>query len=303
MRSDNDLITSFHAHLLTEKRISENTFLAYRQDIEQLLTFLHERKETLSTCTKTHLKSLLKKLKRSGAKPRTLSRKISAVKLFFAYLHQHYAIANRADGLVFPKIEKSLPIYLTENEIERLFKVAKRDESPRGRRNKVILSLLYATGMRISELLGLTIDQVQFDTGFIQVMGKGNKERAVPVPHGMLKMLRNYVDVTKKQLLPASIPLSNNHLFISFYQGKDRPMTRQAYWIILKKLLVKANITKKVSPHTLRHSLATHMLRNGANLRSLQLLLGHEQLSTLQVYTHLETTQIRDVYDKKHPRA
>ena len=168
----------------------------------------------------------------------------------------------------------------------------------------MIISLLYATGMRISELLSLTLNQINFSTGFIQITGKGNKERSIPLPQNMLQAIRNYLDKIYSQLISKE---AKNHkpeyFFVSSYKKNIRPITRQACWMILKKILLKANINKKVSPHTLRHSLATHLLKNGANIRSIQLLLGHENLSTVQIYTHLEISEIRKIYDEKHPRS
>ena len=203
-----------------------------------------------------------------------------------------------------PKIEKKLPVYLTPDEVERLFKVANRDETPRGMRNKVMLSLLYASGVRISELLSLTVDNINFNTGFVQVTGKGNKERAIPLPGNVISLLRVYLDTTHKQFFSGDkqpVPL---YLFISSVNGaKVEPPSRQALWLLLKKMIIQAQILKNVSPHSLRHSLATHLLKNGADLRSLQLLLGHENLATVQIYTHLEKSELRKIYDKKHPRA
>jgi integrase/recombinase XerD len=303
MNTDDQLITAFETHLLTEKRVAKNTFLAYQRDIKQLVTFLREQQLTLFKATKTHLKRFLKQLKQQKIKARTLSRKISAIKLLYSYLNEHFNVPNKAEALIFPKIEKTLPLYLTEEEIERLFRVANRFTSARGIRNKTMLSFLYATGMRITELLQLTIPQINFETGFVHVTGKGNKERSIPIQQAVLTLLGNYLKNTYKLLLPRKTEQRSQQLFFTTYRNDIKPMSRQSFWIILKKMLRQAQITKNVSPHTLRHSLATHLLKNGANLRSLQLLLGHEQLSTVQIYTHLETSQIRKIYDEKHPRS
>ncbi|MBD3273600.1 tyrosine recombinase [Candidatus Dependentiae bacterium] len=305
--NDDHFFTSFSTFLLTEKRASENTFLAYKRDIEQFLEFLKNKKLTIKTCNKNNLKNFLKKLKDSGISSKTLSRKISCLKAFFNFLNEKFKIPNKAGGLVFPKLEKKLPTYLTEKEIEKLLKVANKDRSDKGIRNRVMLSLLYASGMRVSELVSLKIDQIHFDTGFIGLVGKGNKERLVPLPESILKFLRFYLDNIYEKLIPKKIKDKNsfgqNFLFFSFYKDRIKPISRQSFWVILKKFLVKAKINKKVSPHTLRHSLATHLLKSGANIRSLQLLLGHEQLTTVQIYTHLEKSHLREVYDDKHPRA
>lgn len=297
-------IAAFETHLLTEKRVAHNTFLAYKQDIDQFIQFLHASDQTVDSCTKTHLKHFLKKLKKEGLKARTLSRKISSLKLLYSFLSEHYQIHNHAESLISPKLEKNLPNFLTESEIESLFKVVNNDESPRGIRNKVMLSMLYASGMRISELLSLEAQHINFETGFVSVFGKGNKERFIPLPQNVLSLVRYYFDDVYFKLLGTSENTQEiKHLFVSFYGKKVKPMTRQACWVLLKKLLLKAHIDKNFSPHTLRHSLATHLLKNGADLRSLQLILGHEQLGTVEIYTHLQTGELRKIYDKKHPRS
>ena len=310
--NDDYFFTSFSTFLLTEKRVSKNTFLAYSRDIEQLLNFFKSKKLTIKNCNKNDIKKFLKKLKDQGVSSKTLSRKISCLKAFFNFLSDRFKVPNKAGSLIFPKIEKTLPIYLTELEIENLLGAASKDRSDKGIRNRVMLSLIYASGMRVSELVNLRIDQIHFDTGFIDIIGKGNKERLVPLPVNVLKFLRFYLDNIYEKLKPKKARGSNsfgqnsfgqNFLFFSFYRKQIKPISRQSFWIILKNILSKADIKKKVSPHTLRHSLATHLLKSGANIRSLQILLGHEQLTTVQVYTHLEKSHLRKVYDDKHPRA
>ncbi len=310
--NDDHFFTLFTTFLLTEKRVSKNTFLAYRRDIEQLLNFFKDKKLTIKSCNQNDIKKFLKKLKDLGVSAKTLSRKISCLKAFFNFLSDRFKIPNRAGSLIFPKIEKTLPIYLTELEVENLLGAASKDRSDKGVRNRVMLSLIYASGMRVSELVNLKIDQIHFDTGFIGIIGKGNKERLVPLPVNVLKFLRFYLDNIYEKLKPKKTSdksfldknsFGQNFLFFSFYRKQIKPISRQSFWIILKNILSKADIKKKVSPHTLRHSLATHLLKSGANIRSLQMLLGHEQLTTVQVYTHLEKSHLRKVYDDKHPRA
>ncbi len=303
MLTEDQVQTAFETYLLTEKRVAQNSFLAYKQDVVQLVDNLHRNRVDLLSCNNNHLKKFLKVLKDRGLKARTLSRKISSFKLLYTFLNERYGVPDKAAVLIFPRLEKTLPIYLSAAEIEILFRIANRDNSPKGVRNKVMLSLLYAAGMRISELLQLTTNDFRFDEGFVQIQGKGSKERLVPMPMNLLKLFRQYLDGPHKLTTPKGTQNNSLLLFVSYNKGQFQSLTRQAYWLILKKLLVKANITKSVSPHTLRHSLATHLLRNGADLRSLQLLLGHERLSTTQIYTHLEKNQVRKVYDIKHPRS
>ena len=166
-----------------------------------------------------------------------------------------------------------------------------------------MIHLLYATGMRVSELTHLSVDQLQFDTGFVQLMGKGKKERMVPLPKATLELVREYLDNPAREQLAGLAGSEENYLFATKMRGRLQPISRQSVWNILKSSINAAGIAKNISPHSLRHSLATHLLRNGANIRSLQMLLGHEQLTTVQVYTHLEDTQLRKIYDKAHPRS
>lgn len=302
LKEDLDLTTNFHTYLLTEKRVSKNTFFAYKKDIEQFVLFFNENKISLDSCNKNHLKKYLKFLNDQNLSAKTLSRKISALKSFFKFLNERFDFENKAKNLIFPKIEKNLPTYLTESEIQKLFGIANKDESLKGQRNKIMLYLLYASGMRVSELVALTVDQIHFDTGFVFLTGKGNKERSVPLPVNILNLLRYYLDNIYLKLLPENSG-EKKYLFFSVYKNIIKPITRQSFWIILRNILKKADIYKNISPHSLRHSLATHLLKNGADIRSLQILLGHENISTVQIYTHLEKKQVREIYDKKHPRA
>lgn len=303
--SDEALIL-FDTYLLTEKRVAQNSFSAYKSDLEQFLQFLTSIKVTLETCSKKHLTLFLKWLYDQGIGARSVARKISTLKLLFSFLHEKYELKNCAQDLILPHLEKKLPLYLTEDEITRLLEFVARDNSQRGIRNKTMLYLLYATGMRISELLSLTVDSIQFQTGFVNVVGKGRKERSVPIPVSVLALVQTYMNSSYKMLLESAgieKQKGENYLFFSVQNKEIKPLRRQTFWGILKKLLKGAYISKDISPHSLRHSLATHLLHQGADLRSLQLLLGHEQIATVQIYTHLEKSELRKMYDKKHPRA
>jgi len=314
------IINKFEAYLLTEKRVSQSTFEAYMRDVRQLALFLKgECKSTLKSAKKEHLKSFLYFLKQKKSSARTMARKISAIKVLYNYLSTYMGYKNIASDLTFPKLEKKLPHYLTEKEVEKLFDMAEKDDSVVGVRNKIMLYLLYVSGMRISEMVHLKVSQVQFDSGFINVTGKGGKGRVIPLPKPMLKKLEAYVEqVLPKLIGPSKVSKvskvskknknkvsrqRNSYLFPVIYAGKIKHISRQAFWAILKDIWRKTGSKKTISPHQLRHSLATHMLRKGVDLRSLQMLLGHENLSTVQIYTHLDIGYLRDVYDKKHPRA
>lgn len=301
---DKVLVTKFESYLLTERRVAQNTFDAYRRDLEQLFLFLKKRNVKFKTIEPQDLKDFLKELKKEGLTARSMARKISCFKTFFLYLDEYFDISNPTEQLILPKLEKKLPQYLTEKEIEKLFRVADLDKTPLGVRNKVMLYLLYTSGTRISELVHLTISHIDFSNGFIMVPGKGGKERMIPLPEHMFSIIHNYFEnvfplLTNKE----GQELKTDYVFPTYYGKKLRPMTRQSFWMYLKRLSFEANIKKDLSPHKLRHSLATHLLKKGADLRSLQLLLGHEQLTTVQIYTHVETSHLRKIYDDKHPRS
>ncbi len=299
-----DVVNKFIVYLLTEKRVSHNTFAAYRRDIQQFMFFLKQANLVLEDLVLKDLKHFLKYLKDLELSARSMSRKISSLKTFYGYLEHHHGWDNLASELIFPKLEKRLPSYLSEQEIEHLLKVASADATDQAIRNKVMLYLLYVSGMRISEMTNMHLSDIHFDTGFIAITGKGGKGRMIPMPSPMLAMLKKYLDTVHRNFVAKKAKKrATDYLFPICYGGKIKPITRQAFWGILKNLWKKTGIAKSVSPHKLRHSLATHMLKNGADLRSLQLILGHESISTVQIYTHLETSYSRSVYDKKHPRS
>lgn len=296
------VLIKFEAYLLTEKRVAHNTFAAYKRDIEQFEQFLHSKnKEFDQSLSPEDIKDFLQELHNEQLHASSIARKISALKTLFQYVHQHLSWPNHAEHIIFPKIEKRLPKYLSEQEIEQLFIAAENDRSDAGIRNKVMLYLLYVSGMRISELTKLKRSNIHFDTGFIAITGKGGKGRMIPLPQGMLVALKEYMQTVHSAFVAKG--RQTDYLFPIIYAGKIKPISRQALWGILNDLWEKTGIKKNISPHQLRHSFATHMLKNGANLRSLQLLLGHENLSTVQIYTHVEKSYARNIYDKKHPRS
>lgn len=300
MIDSQDLVTAFHAYLLAEKRCAKNSFLAYRADISQFFCFLKKRCWSLESITHEQLVLFLEFLYENRMETRTVSRKISALKLFFDFCSQRYGIVNSATTLQFPKPEKRLPKYLTEEEVQRLLETASKHKTPHGVRDAIMIYTLYVTGMRISELLFLKRSDINFDENIIRVTGKGSKQRMIPVPELVMKMILSYLDNEHKNLLKQN---DSDYLFPVLYQKKVKPISRQSFWNSLNLLCAQAGIQKHVSPHQLRHSFATHLLKQGADLRSLQLLLGHETIATVQIYTHIETSHLRSLYDKKHPRS
>jgi integrase/recombinase XerD len=295
------VLNKFEAFLLTERRCALNTFHAYMQDLRQFIAFLTTQNKKLSETEVVLLKGYLSALKKTEHSARSVARKISSLKVFFKWAHAALEWPDYTHNLVFPKIEKKLPNYLTQEEIQELLKVAYEDVSDFGKRNLVMLYLLYTAGLRITELTTLQISSIDFDTGCLTVQGKGGKGRIVPLPQIMVALLKDYLSTFHKKFIETHGKA--DFLFPIIYAGKIRPISRQAFWGILKELCKKTTIQRPVSPHVLRHSLATHLLKNGAHLRSLQLLLGHENLSTVQIYTHVELSYLRSIYDKKHPRS
>lgn len=302
MRID-EAVMAFEIYLLSERRLARNTIASYLSDLNQLQNYVAKKKIIMVKDLNTpflrgYLKFLRNKLQ---AGPTSMSRKVSTLKSWFKFLNQRYQIDNFAAILVFPKLQKKLPNFLTEIEIEKLLDHAAKDETSLGIRNRVMLMLLYVTGMRISELTELKVQSLNFDEGLIVVNGKGDKQRIVPVLPEVLDLIRHTYLKTVYPLLLGSH--HSDYLFPSLHRDKVCSITRQSFWLILKKIAHTADISKKLSPHLLRHSLATHLLRKGANLRLLQTLLGHERLSTVQIYTHVDIDYLRGIYDNKHKRS
>lgn len=296
-----DLVTKFEAYLLTEKRVSQNTFAAYKQDLSQLVAFLEKEQLPIEQVKTGDLKRFLQYLHDRTLSARSIARKIAALKGLFTFLASRHGFQNAAEDLIVPKIKKNLPEYFSEQEIELLFQAAEQDTTPQGRRNQMMLYLMYVTGLRVSELVHLKIAHIMFNEGRIRIEGKGGRHRILPLPLSIVTMLKNYI----KQELDSFMDKhgKTEYLFPIKYGRQLKPISRQAFWILLKGIWKKADIKKQISPHKLRHSFATHMLKRGVNLRYLQEMLGHENVATVQVYTHVETSFLRKIYDKKHPRS
>ncbi len=298
-----DTFSQFCVYLLTEKRVSQNTFEAYKRDIHQFIVFCEYKKLSLTTLVLKDLKDFLKYLYDLNISASSMVRKISSLRVFFAYLSERRDIKNIAAQLLFPKVEKKLPRYLTEQEVKSLFNSVAQDNSLHAKRNRAMVYLLYATGMRISELIKLTLSDLHFDSEFVGVQGKGGKQRHIPIPTSIVLIIKDYLESEERLIEDKKSKKRTSYLFTIQYGKKVNHMSRQSFWVILKELWEKTGSKNSISPHKLRHSFATHMLKNGADLRSLQLLLGHENLSTVQIYTHVEKSYLRKVYDKKHSRS
>jgi len=285
-------IEKFIRYLDIEKNYSKHTILNYRLDLKDFNKFLGGLElEKIDYLT---LRKYLAALKEKNLSTRSIGRKLSALRSFFRFLTRDgYLKTNPILILSSPKQDKHLPLFLTEEEVFRLIEsaFAKNEKDERGLRDRAILEAFYSTGMRISELVGLSIPDVDFIAGVIKVMGKGRKERIVPIGDTATAAIRRYLDKRKKQA---------EALFLNKNGGR---ITTRGAGNIVKKYIKLAGIKQGVSAHTFRHSFATHLLNRGADLRTVQELLGHANLSTTQIYTHLTTEKLKSVYDKAHPRA
>lgn len=285
---------SFLNYLLVERGLSKNTIDAYSSDLKD---FFAEVKKGALEITRDEIRDYLTLQKQTGKKNATAARKLVTLKNFYRFLLlEKVASVDPTENIESPKMIKGLPSYLTEEEVESLLKEPDTSK-PLGIRDKAMLELLYATGIRVSELASLTTKGFNEAAGFILVMGKGSKERIVPVGEVAQDWVKKYVVEARQKILKNKV---SDALFVTSRGGK---MTRQNIFLMITSYARKAGITKHLSPHTLRHSFATHLLRHGADLRSLQILLGHSDISTTQIYTHIEQERLKEVYKKYHPRA
>ena len=283
------LIAKYLSYLEIEKNYSSHTILNYRLDLQEFAKFAGQ--VTVDKVEYTTLRRFLAHMRELQLKPRSVARKLSSLRSFFKYLQREkIVIKNPAALLVTPKLDKPLPHFLSEAEATQLIEAPKSDKSS-DKRDKAIFEVLYSTGMRVSELVGLDVDDVDFISNIARVMGKGKKERIVPIGNTALEVLKKYVDTRIHR---------SNAMFLNKSGGRlsDRSVRN-----IINKFILKEAMRQHVTPHMFRHSFATHLLNRGADLRSVQELLGHVNLSTTQIYTHLTTEKLKSVYDKAHPRA
>lgn len=294
--SAEDILRAFLDFLSVEKGLSSNTVLAYERDLRKLFLFFDKEKMPWAEAGEEDLVRFLHQQSRAGLSARSLARLISALKSFYKFLVlDGVAKKNLALNLGSPKTWFSLPKFLTVDEVESLLKQPE-DDNVRGIRDKAMLELIYATGLRVSELLSLKPDDVNLEDGFLICLGKGKKQRIVPVGSSASKALARYLSQSRPMLLKEP----NEILFLT---RRGKAFSRQGFWKLLKRYARGVGLQSKISPHTLRHSFATHLLERGADLRSVQIMLGHSQITTTQIYTHVSRQQLRRVYDKYHPRA
>lgn len=291
-----DIIRLFIQYLSVEKGLAPNTQQAYNLDLMKFTFFLNKEKISWFAVKEEDLIKFIHQTSRSGLSARSLARIISSLRSFYRFLIlDGFLEINPAANLSSPKIWLNLPKLLSIDEVEQLISEPDIDKK-KGKRDRAMLELLYATGLRVSELIRLRLKDINLEEGFLICRGKGGKERIVPLGRQAEQSIRNYLDSARPLLLKETTDL----LFISSW---GRAFTRQGFWKMLKGYAQKAGLGKKISPHVLRHSFATHMLERGADLRSVQLMLGHSQITTTQIYTHVGRKRLREVYNKYHPRA
>ena len=282
-------IEKFLRYLEIEKNASSHTILNYRLDLENFRDFLKEAQ--VGDVDYLFVRKYLAQLKERNLSARTVGRKLSSLRSFFRFLiKEGYIKVNPVDAITSPKQEKTLPKFLTEEDVVRLIEAPDR-QTLKGLRDHAILETLYSTGMRISELVSLTEEAVDFIGATVRVLGKGKKERVVPIGERALRAIRNYL--AKRKVASHFIFLNKN----------KKPLSARGFRKEMDKYIRLISLKEHISPHTLRHSFATHLLNRGADLRSVQELLGHANLSTTQIYTHLTTEKLKSVYEKAHPRA
>jgi len=281
------------------KGLSPHTILAYQKDLLQLESFLQkyfEDEVSLEKIERLYLRDFMRHLSNSGCKNRTLARKATVFRNFFSYCHENDLLKNNpAKNLKIPKYEKKLPKYFTSQEMDNLLEIPDLS-SKFGIRNRAILELIYSCGMRISEVSACQIQQLDFSSKIIKIRGKGNKERLVPLGKMAIKALKQYLKIRGQ----FSSEESDNTLFLS---KSGKVLSSDELRAILQRYLNLIAKTKGYSPHSLRHSFATHLLANGADLRAVQEMLGHSNLSTTEIYTHLSLNDLKDVYQQAHPRG
>ncbi len=291
------LVDRFLDAIWMERGLSQNTLGAYRADLMTLGRGLSEQSKTIDKADKADLLAFIAKRVESGAKPRSTARQLSSFRRFFRYIMREGLRDNDPTAdIEMPRIGRSLPKTLTEDEVDSLLQAPNTDE-PLGHRDRTMLELLYATGLRVSELINLKQSQINFNQGVLRIVGKGDRERLIPLGDESQRWLRDFIDGPRMEIL---LERQTDYLFPT---RRGNRMTRQAFWHIIKRYADKAGIAKKLSPHSLRHAFATHLLNHGADLRVVQLLLGHSDLSTTQIYTHVARERLKDLHGKHHPRG
>lgn len=290
-----DLLTEFKTYLETEKGASANTVASYMRDITQYVHYLGEDDQQVLDATSERIDGYRKEMLKMGKSAATVTRALASLKCLYRWLQQKGRCAeNPAKGVKAEKVERKLPQILSSQEVELLLEQP-RCVDAKGFRDHAMLEVLYATGIRVSELISLNLDDVNLTSGYLVCMGK-KKSRIIPLYPGAIKALSDYL----KNIRPTLVVPGERALFVNMNGVR---MSRQGFWKLIKYYQEKAGIQTEITPHTLRHSFAAHLLQNGADLRSIQEMLGHADISSTQIYTHVIKNQLKDVYRKAHPRA
>jgi integrase/recombinase XerD len=281
-----------------ERGLSENTLNAYRADLSGFAKWLYTQEGTdLIDVERSQILDYLAHRVKLGTKSRSAARLLSSIKRYYQYcVREQMLTQDPSDRIDAPKLGRSLPKFLSEDEVEALLD-APNLKDPLGVRDRTMLELLYATGLRVSELVGLKTSQLNLRQGVVRIQGKGNKERLVPLGEESISWLEKYLKDARQKISPAA---ASDYVFTTRRQSA---MTRQAFWYLIKRYAQKVGIKKHLSPHTLRHCFATHLLNHGADLRVVQMLLGHSDLSTTQIYTHVAQERLRNLHAQHHPRG
>ncbi len=298
-------IEDFLNYLSVEKGFSQNTLAAYNNDLRQFATFIEKQQaekglqpNDWGSVDKDMVMSHVIKMKERQYAPATVARKVAAVKSFFNFLTLEGVVKkDPTDNLGTTKLGQTLPKVLSISQVEELLAQPAKNTSQESKRDKAMLELLYASGMRVTELISLNVDDMNLDDGFVRCLGKGSKERIIPVHEQAIKDVTAYLKSTRTRMADKD----ETALFVN---RRGQRLTRQGFWLILKNYATPMGLKKEITPHTLRHSVATHLLHSGKmNLRELQEFLGHANISTTQIYTHLTDEHVRKTYEKSHPRA
>ena len=292
------VMTEYLNFLKNTKKSSDNTIQAYKRDLNFFFEYLNKNKIEYLNVEYDDIQKYIEELNNEGRKAASISRRLATLRSFYGFLLKKKLIkAIPTNKINMPKIEKKAPMVLTSDEVEILLSQPKSNDL-KGIRDKAMLELLYATGMRVSELITLKLSDLHLELGFLQTIGKGNKQRIIPIGEAATNWVQHYLTYARVVLEQESNPVE--YLFLN-HRGNG--FTRQGFWKNLKKIVQEAGVHKEVSPHTLRHSFATHILEAGADLRIVQELLGHSDISTTQIYTHLTNERMKEIYQQAHPRA
>ncbi|WP_172369443.1 site-specific tyrosine recombinase XerD [Sporosarcina jiandibaonis] len=300
MESTQFALEDYLHFLKIERQLAANTISSYRRDLMDYIDFIDKSKiGSIDAVTRQNIIGYLQMMKDEGKSARTVSRHISSIRSFHQFLLREKVATNDPTvHIELPKIEQKLPRVLSLEEVGRLID-APDQSKPQGIRDTALLEMLYGTGMRVSELINLDLDNIHLTMGFVRVFGKGGKERIIPLGNKAIQSCTSYINEARPRFIE-KLSSPQEALFVNMRGGR---LTRQGCWKLLKAHALSVNIQKKMTPHILRHSFATHLIENGADLRAVQEMLGHADISTTQIYTHVSRTRLKEVYVKFHPRA